>query len=126
ERNQNMENLYLYTVKQNLVVADDNSTYIRHLNQSDKVLGKFNEISTNTDLTNKFNIVSYAFGNELTAIDSLQFNSKQTNIYNALSQLSQIHKETIAPIILITDGNQTYGNDYELSFKSNNQPVITV
>lgn len=124
--NPKFENLELYSEKPNLVVAVDNSTSIRHLNQSDKVLGTFNEISTNTDLTNKFNIVSYAFGNELTAIDSLQFNSKQTNIYNALSQLSQIHKETIAPIILISDGNQTYGNDYELSFKSNNQPVFPV
>src|SRR5690606_989782 len=58
--NPKFENLEVYSEKPNLVVAVDNSTSIKHLNQSDKVFGTFNEISTNTDLTNKFNKIGRA------------------------------------------------------------------
>lgn len=125
--NPKFESFEYYIEKPHLIVAIDNSSSIKYLNQSENAQEIFNSINNNTNLTDKFNIVNYAFGNNLNAVDdTLSFNNKQTNISEALNQLSQIYKETTAPVILITDGNQTYGNDYELNFKDNSQPVYPV
>ncbi|MBU3822257.1 VWA domain-containing protein [Flavobacteriaceae bacterium XHP0103] len=124
--NPKFESLEVNTEKPNLLIAVDNSSSIKHLNQSDSALNTLEAISNNPELTNKFNITAYSFGSDLSNIDSLSFDNKQTNISQALSQLSQIYKETTAPIILITDGNQTYGSDYELNSKSVTQPVYPI
>src|SRR5690606_23500988 len=89
-------------------------------------LNIFEALNSNTDLNNKFNMEVYAFGDELNSGDSLDFNQKQTNISSAISQLSQIYKESISPTVLITDGNQTYGSDYEFSSNTFKQPIYPV
>lgn len=125
--NPKFESFEYYIEKPNLIVAVDNSSSIKYLNQSENAQEAYNSINNNSSLADKFNIVNYAFGNNLNAVDdTLSFNNKQTNISEALNQISQIYKETTAPVILITDGNQTYGNDYELNFKDDSQPVYPV
>ncbi|WP_372754934.1 VWA domain-containing protein [Mariniflexile sp.] len=124
--NPKLQQVTLTTEKPNLVLAIDNSSSIKFQNQDKKSKNLVSKLISDTELTKKFNIETYVFGNELKALDSLTFNEKQTNIDNAFSQLSQIYKSSIAPTILITDGNQTYGNDYEFIYNTFKQPIYSI
>ncbi len=126
--NPKFEKKSFFNVKPNLVVAIDNSQSINHLAQSENVLNLVEKLSSNNELEDKFNIIFYEFGNDLNATntDSLSFSKSQTNISKAFNDLSQIYDEDMSPTILITDGNQTYGYDYEYDLKSYNQPIYPV
>lgn len=125
--NPKFDQITLFTEKPNLVVAIDNSNSIAYLKQDQKAKELVKSISNNKALKDKFNLEFYTFSNNIINTDSVTFTEKQTNIDKAFSQLSQVYKGTISPTVLITDGNQTYGNDYEFSFsnyKHNIYPVI--
>jgi len=93
--NPKFEHLEVYTEKPNLVLAVDNSSSVKHLNQNEKVLNLVETLTQNKDLNNKFNIELYAFGSDLSTEDSLTFNKQQTNIINAINQLSEFYKTSI-------------------------------
>lgn len=115
------------TEKPNLVVAIDNSSSIKHLKQSENVENIIKSISNNDALKNKFNLDFYTFGEDFKASDSLTFSENQSNINEAFNQLAQIYKTNNAPTVLITDGNQTLGSDYEFAnsiYKQNVYPVV--
>ena len=112
--------------KPNLVLAIDNSSSIKHLKQAENALELINKIKTNAKIQEKFNVDYYAFGQNLKASDSISFSDKQTNISKAFSQLNQIYKQTVSPTILISDGNQTYGNDYQFSPNNYKQPIYPI
>ncbi len=116
----------LSTEKPNLVIAVDNSNSIIHLNQDKKVNDLVEKIKTNESLKDKFNLEFYTFGKDFKNSDTLSFTEKQTNIDNAFNQLDQIYKQTNAPTVLITDGNQTFGNDYEFSLSKYKQAIYPV
>jgi hypothetical protein len=122
--NPKFEQVTLSVEKPNLVIAVDNSSSIKHLNQTSKVYPLIENLSNNKRLKDKFNIQLYAFGETLSQTDSITFIEKQTHIDNAFSQLSQIYKQTISPTVLITDGNQTYGNDY--AYTTYKQPIYPI
>lgn len=124
--NPKFEHLEVTTEKPNLVIAIDNSSSVKHLNQDGNALEILKRLTSNNDLNKKFNVEVYEFGADLNALDSLDFNGKQTNISNALNQLAQIYKESISPTVLVTDGNQTYGTDYEFNPNSRHQPIYSV
>src|SRR5690606_26496195 len=44
----------------------------------------------------------------------------------SLNSLEEINKGLTAPVILLTDGNQTYGSDYEFSLKNYKQPIFPI
>lgn len=116
-----------HTEKPNLVILADNSSSIKHLKRDAQTVRIFNSLKNNTALQNKFNIATYVFGSDLKASDSLQFEEKETNIHTALQQIAHVYKNTNTPTVLITDGNQTYGNDYQFitsRFKQRIYPVI--
>lgn len=116
----------LTTEKPNLIVAVDNSNSIIHLNQNEKVVSLVESLSNNEALKNKFNLEFYTFGENFKNSDSLTFSEKQTNINEAFSQLSQIYKQPNSPTILISDGNQTLGSDYEFAFSKYKQSIYPV
>jgi len=126
--NPKFEKESFYNVKPNLVIAIDNSQSISHLNQQENVVSLVNNLSENNELEDKFNVSFYEFGNDINAtnLDSLSFSKSQTNISKAFNDLSQIYDEDISPTLLITDGNQTYGYDYEYDVKSYKQPIYPI
>ena len=63
---------------------------------------------------------------ELKNSDSLTFSDSKTDISAAFNQLTQIYNQSIAPTLLLTDGNQTYGTDYEFSYLKFKQPIYPV
>ena len=113
--------------KPKLPVLIDNSESVSELNQATNVSDFVASLKANKDLNKKFDLSFYTFGNEFKINDSLTFNEKNSNISEALSFINQLFKDEVAPTVLITDGNQTLGNDYEFSsinFKNRLYPVI--
>ncbi|MEJ6792677.1 MAG: VWA domain-containing protein [Lacinutrix sp.] len=124
--NPKFEQIKVYVEKPNLVIAVDNSSSIRHLNQEDNVLNIIEGLKNESALNEKFNIDMFSFGNNLNVLDSLSFLEQQTNIDNTFKELNLVYKKTVSPTIIITDGNQTYGNTYEYSAKKYSQPVYPI
>ncbi|WP_047415151.1 hypothetical protein [Cellulophaga sp. Hel_I_12] len=97
--------------KTNLVVLVDNSSSVR---ESKNLLEtSIEEITSNSGIQEKFAIQEYSFGEDLQALDSLNFQEKNTDISKALSAISDIYNTTNTVVLLLSDGNQTIGDDYE-------------
>ena len=117
-----------YTIeKPKLPILSDNSTSIKELGQDSNVSAFINLLKTNSALNDKFDLTFYSFGSNFNLNDSLTFNERNTNISKALASSNELYKDESAPAILITDGNQTLGNDYEFqgsTLKNAVYPVI--
>lgn len=124
--NPKFEKVTIVNEKPNLVVVVDNSESIKHLEQDKKVEELIEQFSSNIALNEKFNIDFYSFGSEFQKLDSLTFNQSQTNYASVFNNLQQIYKQSNAPTVLITDGNQTYGRDFEFSAQQYKQPIYSV
>ncbi|MDV7188341.1 VWA domain-containing protein [Lutibacter sp. TH_r2] len=98
--------------KPNLVVAIDQSKSIKYSKQVEIVQTLVDNLKNSSALNNKYNIQYYGFGKELYALDTLKYIENQTNISNPIQEFSKIYGEN-NPVLLITDGNQTFGNSIE-------------
>lgn len=108
--------------KTNLVILVDHSSSVSSASKT--IETALNTIHASEALKNKFNIQAYTFGERLQELDSLSFNEKQTDISKALNTISEIHNKTKLATILLTDGNQTLGQDYEFYGKKLKSPVF--
>lgn len=125
--NPQFEKVTFFSEKPNLILAVDNSESITFFNQEDSVKSVLTHLKNHEKLNEKFNIKTYTFNSNISELnDSLSFSGQQTNIYNAFSKLSEVYKNSIAPIVLITDGNQTFGPDYPYFSKSYNQSIYPI
>lgn len=124
--NPKFEKTTFFIEKPQLVIAIDNSNSIKHLQQDAKAKTVIETISQDKELNNKFNLSLFTFGENFKILDSITFDENQTNINNAFQELSQIYKESNAPTILISDGNQTFGSDYEFIYKTYTQPIYPI
>ena len=97
----------------NLIILADNTSSIGQENGVNQLLNAKKLIKENTNISEKFIVSEYVFGNELNSLDSLSFTEKATNIGRALSSLNEIFAGSTAAILILTDGNQTLGEDYE-------------
>lgn len=116
----------LETVKTPLPIVIDNSSSISFLNANEKALELYKKIQSNSDLQEKFDVQSYQFSDDFEPTETFDFKGTQTNIDVVAKNLKSIYKNAIYPTVLITDGNQTSGNDYVYSFDAVNKvyPVI--
>ncbi|GAL90663.1 hypothetical protein [Jejuia pallidilutea] len=112
----------IYTEKPNLVVAVDNSNSIAYLKQDKNALSILNTLTEHPELKKEFDIDVFTFDDVIKTSDTNIFKSKASNIDKALRELSSIYKNKVAPVVLISDGNQTFGNDYSVSNKYT-QPI---
>lgn len=124
--NPKFEQIKVYEEKPNLVIALDNSSSIKHLKHDKEARDLVEILKNNSALSEKFNVDFYTFGNNLKNSDSISFTESETNIAKAFSQLSEIYKNSLSPTILISDGNQTYGNNYQFVSQSYKQPIYPV
>jgi hypothetical protein len=116
----------LETVKTPLPIVVDNSSSISFLNANEKALELYKKIQSNSDLKERFDVQSYQFSDDFEPTETFDFKGTQTNIDVVAKNLKSIYKNTTYPTVLITDGNQTSGNDYVYSFDAVNKvyPVI--
>jgi hypothetical protein len=107
--------------KPNLVILVDNSSSISE--SGDEIKELISELKTSKEISSRFKISDYQFGNELGVLDSLTFKDKNTNIYKSLSALKDIFAREQTVTLLLSDGNQTIGQDYSY-FKSDKKSTI--
>ncbi|RBW56745.1 VWA domain-containing protein [Tenacibaculum sp. E3R01] len=100
-------------IKPKLSVLIDNSLSTRFFKEEKKVKEILNIIVNNKELNKKYQISNFSFGNSIKVLDSLSFSETSTNISEAINSVDELVKNNKKATILITDGNQTSGNDYE-------------
>jgi hypothetical protein len=111
----------LETIKTPLPIVVDNSSSIVDLKAKESVLDLYKKLFQNKDLQDKFDVQSYQFNSEFQQSGEFNFKGNQTNLEEVAKNLKSIYKNATFPTVLITDGNQTSGNDYVYSFDSNNR-----
>nr|WP_321226092.1 VWA domain-containing protein [uncultured Psychroserpens sp.] len=124
--NPKFDKVTYYNEKPNLVVAIDNSESISYLNQSQNTSEFIKSLKANEELNENFNLEFYRFGKEVTPTDSLSFDEKQSNLALVFERLSEVYNNSISPTLIISDGNQTYGNDYAYMTKRYKQSIFPI
>ncbi len=124
--NPKFERTTVYNEKPKLVVAVDNSESVKHLERTDQVNAVLDAVRQDEQLNSNFDLEYFQFGTEVNPLDSLSFDESESDINKIFKDLSQVYKDANAPMILITDGNQTLGTDYEYGSKSYKHPIFPV
>ena len=114
------------TEKPKLPVLIDNSSSIVELGLAESVSEFRSALASNSDLNEKFDLSFYTFGNDFTDVDSLSFSERNTNITRALGSVKELYRNEIAPTLIVTDGNQTLGTDYEFAANTFGNPVYPI
>ncbi|MGI9545674.1 MAG: vWA domain-containing protein [Flavobacteriaceae bacterium] len=112
--------------KSNLILLVDNSSSISNSGQNDIVENIVNEFTGNRRILEKFNFSTLTFDRNISASDSLTFNKKVTDIHNALRTVQRTYANRSTALVLLTDGNQTIGTDYEFMNSTASQVVFPV
>lgn len=121
-----ISNKTLEIIKTPLVIAVDNSSSISDLKATITTLELYDKLTSNSELKDKFDIQSYRFDSDFESSVNFDFKGTQTNIDAVAKNSKSIYKNMIFPTVLITDGNQTSGNDFVFSFDPNNKvyPIV--
>jgi hypothetical protein len=114
----------LETLKPVLSVLVDNSNSILFFNEDKNITSFLKKIKEDKSINEKFDIQEYSFGSKLNSLDTLTFTDSETNISEAISSLNELNENKIAPVVLLTDGNQTLGYDYE--FINSDQKIYPI
>ena len=116
----------LEVVKTPLPIVIDNSSSISFLKANERTLELYKKMQSNSDLQQKFDVQSYQFSDDFGPTKTFDFKGTQSNIDVVAKNLKSIYKNATYPTVLITDGNQTSGNDYVYSFDAANKvyPII--
>ncbi|MDI1316583.1 hypothetical protein [Flavobacterium sp.] len=109
------------TVKTPLPIVIDNSASIKDLKANNSAMEVFKKLSENSDLANKFEVQTYQFDSDFLPSDTIDFKGTQSNIDVVAKNLKNIYKNTNYPTVLISDGNQTSGEDYVFGFNPDNK-----
>ena len=114
----------LSSQKTKLSVLVDNSSSIKFFKKDSLITHILESLKNNKRLNDNFKINYYSFGTTFKLSDTFSFDEYQTDISVPLERISKLQNNTIHPIILISDGNQTIGNDYQ--YTSINDPVFPI
>ncbi|MBZ9786561.1 hypothetical protein LB456_03740 [Psychroflexus sp. CAK57W] len=106
--------------KPKLVLAFDNSESIGKLSKSSKLNQFVNQLRDDDELNESYDVDYISFGSRLTTLaDSLTFSETSTDISKAIDYANTFG-DSKTSFVLMTDGNQTLGEDYNFkSFNSN-------
>ncbi|WP_029036829.1 hypothetical protein [Salinimicrobium xinjiangense] len=116
-----------YTLeKPTLVLAVDNSSSIKELGAGEEVRSLVEKIQDDSELQKQFDIQTFTFGRDLEQNGEINFLEKQTDLPRVFKDLEMLFREKNAPLLLITDGNQTMGEDITFVARRFRQPVIPV
>ena len=114
----------LSSQKTKLSVLVDNSSSIKFLKKDSLITHILGSLKNDKKLNDNFKINYYSFGSTFKLSDTFSFDEYQTDISVPLERISKLQNNTIHPIILISDGNQTIGSDYQ--YTSINDPVFPI
>ncbi|QED36867.1 VWA domain-containing protein [Antarcticibacterium arcticum] len=127
--NPGFKQLELEIEKPGLLIAVDGSSSIAHLEKGDSVQQMANVLQEHPELKERFNIQTYTFGQEIRKVnqnEDIDFKASQTNISSALRDLEHLNRTSQTALVLLTDGNQTLGEDYSYFKNRGNIGVFPV
>ncbi len=96
-----------------MAVLIDDSASISFFKEEEKVVSILQELETDVQLNAKFEMAYFTFGKEVKVKDSLTFDAPVTAISKGITAINKLYKNKKGAIVLLSDGNQTTGNDYE-------------
>lgn len=109
------------TEKTPLPIVVDNSGSIAALKADVTAKELYEKLSSDSGLKDKFDIQPYQFDSGFSLLEKPDFKGRQTNMEEVSKSLKSINKNKAFPTVLISDGNQTEGNDYIYSFDPANK-----
>ena len=109
------------TIKTPLPIVIDNSASMADLKSDKQAMELFEKLRENSALNDKYDVQTYQFDEDFLPSDTIDFKGKQSNIDVVAKNLKNIYKNQSFPTILISDGNQTSGEDYVFGFNPNNK-----
>ena len=109
------------TIKTPLPIVIDNSASIKDLKADKSAQALFDKLKDNSALADKFEVQTYQFDTDFFPVDTIDFKGKQSNIDVVAKNLQNIYKNQSFPTVLISDGNQTSGDDYVFAFNAQNK-----
>ncbi|SFB29012.1 hypothetical protein SAMN05660845_2429 [Flavobacterium swingsii] len=109
------------TSKTPLPIVVDNSQSISELKQENISKELSQKLSENSQLKDKYDVQLFSFDTDFYSDKPIDYEGKQSNIHKVAQNLKQLYRNQNFPIVLLSDGNQTIGNDYVYSFPQNNQ-----
>ncbi|MEM7381505.1 MAG: VWA domain-containing protein, partial [Bacteroidota bacterium] len=112
--------------KTDLVVLLDNSSSVNSTNAGEEITEISENFNQNKELSDRFNLNVHSFGTALNTRDSLSFDEKITNISKTLGGVEDVYGRNNTTVVLATDGNQTYGPDYEFYGRNGAVPIYPV
>lgn len=122
--NPKFENKESRTSKPVLAVMVDNSQSVTYLGKDSIASETVQTLLNNKELSSKYEIRIYSFGTQINQNPTLNFKDKQTNITKSIRDLESLYDSQIAPIVLVSDGNQTIGEAYEFASQEFDQVVF--
>lgn len=123
--NPKIETIETENKKPILSVLVDNSLSVKHFKEETAITTILKDIGENKKVQDKFNVQLFSFGKTTTILDSLSFLEPQTDISQAIESVNQLNKDANNATILISDGNQTNGDDYEyINTKNSIYPIV--
>lgn len=124
--NPKFNKITFFNEKPNLLIAVDNTESVKYLDQDQKTRDLVGLLQKDEGLNERFDLKLFSFGKDVNNLEALSFDEKQTNPTVVFERFSQVYGNSIAPLILITDGNQTYGKDYEFAAQNYKQAVFPI
>ncbi|TYP75046.1 VWA domain-containing protein [Aquimarina intermedia] len=124
--NPSIKSRTFYTVRPTLLVVADNSSSIENLGYQELAKETLQRFEESSALRQRFEISHFNFSNSVHDSLLLNFSGNQSNIDHALTELNQVYRNSRAPIILLTDGNQTFGNAYHYPNANYKQQVFPI
>ena len=115
-----------YVEKANLIILADNSYSIKETGADTSLLRIIDEIRNDKGLNERFFLHQYAFGEKLEVLDSMVFQQSNTDISEALDATDQVFVNGNNAVLLLTDGNQTIGKDFQYVTPSQDYTVYPV
>lgn len=109
----------LETLKTPLPIIADNSQSIKELGADIEAKSLVEKLTSSKALKEKYDVQLYSFAEGFENGKPLDFKGKQTHIDQVAQNLKQLYRNTQYPVVMLTDGNQTIGNDYIYSFREN-------
>ena len=124
--NPKIKSVVIEREKPDLVLALDNSESISHLNQENKLTKIASFFNDDKEINERFEVQNIYFGSEISTVDSADFSQKQTDIFKALDDIKSSFKKKQNATVLVSDGNQTLGRDFQYFNASKNQKVFPI
>ncbi|NER15596.1 VWA domain-containing protein [Spongiivirga citrea] len=110
--------------KPNLVVIADNSSSIPFIDRDTLLKNTFSKLKADNDLLEKFDIGSYTFGKTINQANEVLFTDNRSDLETALASVKEIYRNQPSAVVVLSDGIQTYGNDYQYTKMGDNQHIF--